>query len=300
VTEPTAPTAPAAAKGPAAVALASAPLLEVRDLAVSYRGRRGGGHIAALDGVSVTIAAGSTVGLVGESGSGKSTLGRAILGLAPVAGGSVRFDGTDITSASRRQRRALSRDMQVVFQDPYGSLNPAKSIGRTLAEPLRVQRTMSRGEIRARVAEVLDQVGMPRSTVDRYPGAFSGGQRQRIAIARALLLRPRLIICDEPVSALDLSIQAQILNLFNDLKHDLGVSYLFISHDLAVVRYLADEIVVLYRGKIVESGLAATLYADPQQDYTKRLLAAVPHRSGDQPRDQQPGAPGSGGPVSSR
>ncbi|MCU1490524.1 MAG: transporter ATP-binding protein [Acidimicrobiaceae bacterium] len=249
-------------------------LLQIDDLAVRYRGRRGG-EVLALDGVSLGVPEGKTVGLVGESGSGKSTLGRAVLGLAPVARGSISFAGRDITHADRRDRRALSREIQVVFQDPYGSLNPTVTIGRTVAEPLRAQGDLSSADTRRRVAEVLDQVGLPASAAARYPSEFSGGQRQRIAIARAVALRPRLIICDEPVSALDLSIQAQVLNLFNDLKAALGVSYLFISHDLGVVRFLVDEIVVLHRGRVVEAGNGESIFTNPREDYTKRLLAAV-------------------------
>jgi peptide/nickel transport system ATP-binding protein len=253
------------------------PLLEVNDVVVHYRGRRGG-EVRALDGVSLAVRAGSTVGLVGESGSGKTTLGRAVLGLTTVASGTIRFAGKDITHAHRQQRRDLSRDIQVVFQDPYGSLNPTRTIGKTIAEPLRLQDDMDRAAVWRRVAEVLEQVGLPPSAADRYPVEFSGGQRQRVAIARSLALSPRLIICDEPVSALDLSIQAQILNLFNDLKKALGVSYLFISHDLGVVRYIADDIVVLHLGRVTESGSSEAIFTNPGQDYTKRLLAAVSAR----------------------
>lgn len=254
-----------------------APLLEIENVVVRYRGRRGG-EVRALDGVSLSVQEGATVGLVGESGSGKTTLGRAVLGLSTVAGGTIRFAGRDITHATRQERRELSRDIQVVFQDPYGSLNPTKTIGRTIAEPLRLQHYLDQSAVRRRVAEVLDQVGLPASAADRHPVEFSGGQRQRIAIARSLAVRPRLIICDEPVSALDLSIQAQILNLFNDLKSALGVSYLFISHDLGVVRYIADEIVVLHLGRVAESGHSEAIFTNPAQDYTKRLLAAVSTR----------------------
>ncbi|QXJ21376.1 ABC transporter ATP-binding protein [Actinomadura graeca] len=251
------------------------PLLTIEDLTVRYPRRRGG-PVTALDGVSLTAGHGRTVGLVGESGSGKSTLGKAILGLAPVSGGSITFDGRDITRAGRRERRELSSRIQVVFQDPYGSLNPVKPIGRTLGEPLRAQRTLDSRAVRDRVHEALERVGLPASAVDRYPAEFSGGQRQRVAIARALVMRPRLIVCDEPVSALDLSLQAQILNLFNELKADLGVAYLFISHDLGVVRYLADDLVVLYHGTVVESGDARSVYDRPRADYTRRLIAAIP------------------------
>lgn len=253
----------------------SSPLLEVRDLEVTYEGRRGR-RVHAVRGVSFDIELGQTVGLVGESGSGKSTIGKAILGLAPISAGTVRFDGVELKSASREARRQLSRSLQVIFQDPYGSLNPARTIGRTLAEPLVVHGEHSTAEIELRMAEVLEQVGMPKSTVDRYPSEFSGGQRQRIAIARALMTRPKLIICDEPVSALDLSIQAQVLNLLNDLKQQLGMSYLFISHDLSVVRYMAEEMLVLNLGEVVERGPVEQVYRNPQHAYTQRLLAATP------------------------
>jgi ABC-type glutathione transport system ATPase component len=250
-------------------------LLNVDGLVVRYRGRRNK-PVTALHGVDLTVKPGETVGLVGESGSGKSTLGNAILGLAPVAEGSIRFEGAEIAHAGNAQRRHLSRDLQAVFQNPYGSLNPTRTVGATLAEPMREQKTFTKQQIRTRVGEVLGQVGMPADTVDRYPSEFSGGQRQRIAIARALVLSPKLIICDEPVSALDLSIQAQVLNLLNDLKHDLGVSMVFISHDLAVVRYIADSIVVLRHGVVAETGSAESVYNDPQAEYTKKLLAAAP------------------------
>jgi oligopeptide/dipeptide ABC transporter ATP-binding protein len=255
----------------------SAPLLEVAGLKVSYRGRgRRSRLVAALDGVDLTMQAGRTVGLVGESGSGKSTLGRAILGLAPISGGSVRFCGRDITRADVRERRVLSREIQVVFQDPYGSLNPTKSVGSTLGEPLRVQRDRSAAAIKARVAEVLDQVGLPADAARRFPGEFSGGQRQRIAIARALVLSPSLIICDEPVSALDLSIQAQILNLFMDLRRELDLTYLFISHDLGVVEHLSDRVMIMYLGRIVEQASAQEIFSHANHPYTRALLAEVP------------------------
>ncbi|WP_242882356.1 ABC transporter ATP-binding protein [Actinomadura litoris] len=251
------------------------PLLKIENLTVRYPRRRGG-PVTALDGVSLTAGHGRTVGLVGESGSGKSTLGKAILGLVPVSGGTITFDGRDITGAGRRERRELSGQIQVVFQDPYGSLNPVRPIGRALGEPLRGRRGLGARAVRGRVLEALERVGLPAAAADRYPSEFSGGQRQRIAIARALVVRPRLIVCDEPVSALDLSLQAQILNLFNELKADLGVAYLFISHDLGVVRYLADDLVVLYRGSVVESGATASVYEDPGAGYTRRLIAAIP------------------------
>ena len=248
-------------------------LLEVGDLTVNYH-RRGRGA-AALREVSLDIRPGETVALVGESGSGKSTLGRAVLGLTPASGGTITFDGEDITRAPVRRRIELSRSIQAVFQDPNGSLNPARTVGQTLAEPLLVHERPGRAGAAARIEEVLDQVGLPASAARKYPRQFSGGQRQRIAIARALVMRPRLIVCDEPVSALDLSVQAQILNLFLRLQRETGVSYLFISHDLAVVRHLADRLVVLFRGEVVERGDTGHLYRRPSHDYTRRLLSAV-------------------------
>jgi len=251
------------------------PLLDVKDLVVKYPVARRK-VVTALRGVDLRVMPGETVGVVGESGSGKSTLGNAVLGLAPVAEGSIRFEGEEIAHAGNAQRRQLSRRLQAVFQNPYGSLNPTRTVGATLAEPMLEQKGFTRAQVRARVTTVLDQVGLPGDSVDRYPSEFSGGQRQRVAIARALVLSPRLIVCDEPVSALDLSIQAQVLNLLTDLKRDLGVSLVFISHDLAVVRYISDSIVVLRHGLIVESGPAERVHGNPQAEYTQRLLAAAP------------------------
>jgi ABC-type glutathione transport system ATPase component len=255
------------------VSAPSEPLLDIRDLTVSYH-RRGQGTPAILD-VSLDIRPGETVALVGESGSGKSTLGRVVLGLTPATRGSVRFESEDITRASGARRRGLSKEIQAVFQDPNGSLNPALTVGRTLAEPLLVHALETRVPVSARVAEVLDLVGLPAEAAGRYPRQFSGGQRQRIAIARALMMSPKLIVCDEPVSALDLSVQAQILNLFTRLQRETGVSYLFISHDLAVVRHVAQRIVVLYRGDVVERGTTEDVYTHPEHPYTRRLLAAA-------------------------
>jgi len=249
--------------------------LDVRDLTVEFR-RRHTPPLRAVDGVSLRIDAGETLGLVGESGSGKSTLGRAILGLTPTASGSVHFDGKDITHAGPRERRALSSRMQVVFQDPYSSLNPTRTIGQTLAEPLLVHRRLSRTETDTQVRSMLDRVGMPGDTADRYPSRFSGGQRQRIAIARALMLSPDLVICDEPVSALDLSIQAQVMNLLGELQRELRLSYLFIAHDLAVVRHLSHRVTVLYRGQVMETGPTARVYTHAAHPYTQALLAAAP------------------------
>ena len=251
-------------------------LLDVQDLVVRYRGKgRFGTSFQALSGVSLDLAAGETLGLVGESGSGKTTIGRALLGLAPVASGRISFAGRDITSVSRRERRALSRDLQVVFQDPYSSLNPARTIGDTLAEPLSVQGVPAQ-EARARVRELLDRVHLPLNAMDRLPREFSGGQRQRIAIARALALQPRLIVCDEPVSALDLTTQARVLDLFLEIQRDTGVAYLFISHDLDVVRHVSHRVAVLYSGEIVEQGDAEQVTRAPQHPYTQRLLLASP------------------------
>jgi ABC-type glutathione transport system ATPase component len=255
------------------------PLLEVSDLTVEFRGGRGRGgrgRVTALDRVSLSMSAGETHGLVGESGSGKTTLALAILGLVPVAAGQIRFDGQDLAAIGRRSRRRLGRDLQVVFQDPYSSLNPARTIGQTLSEPLAAHEHLYRAQRRRRVAAMLDRVGLPAAAAERYPAQFSGGQRQRIAIARALMVSPRLVICDEAVSALDLSVQAQILNLLADLRRELSVAYLFISHDLAVVRYLADTVTVLNHGQVMESGPAQAVCDRPSHPYTRALLAAVP------------------------
>ncbi|MBM3526387.1 MAG: ATP-binding cassette domain-containing protein, partial [Alphaproteobacteria bacterium] len=224
----------------------------------------------------LAIARGETVGLVGESGCGKSTLGKALLGLAPVTAGTVRFDGTELTGLSSSARASFRRRMQMVFQDPFGSLNPRHTVGEILEAPLIVHRLGGRDERHARVAALIDQVGLPPDAADRYPHEFSGGQRQRIGIARALTLQPELIVCDEPVSALDLSIQAQILNLLVALKRELGLAYLFISHDLGVVRYFCDRVLVMYLGRIVESASAADLWRRPLHPYTQALIAAVP------------------------
>jgi ABC-type oligopeptide transport system ATPase subunit len=253
---------------------APAALLEVENLHVVYRSHGRDAHV--LNGVSLTIAPGETLGLVGESGSGKTTIGKTILGQVVPTSGRIVFDGEDITYASRSRRRNLGRDIQVVFQDPYGSLNPARAIGQTLAEPLLNDRSLTRTQIRERIRDILEKVGMPADTAARYPSQFSGGQRQRIAIARAVIGRPRLVVCDEPVSALDLSMQAQVLNLLNELQRDMGLSLLFISHDLAVVRHVSRRTAVLYRGEIVEEGLAVEVHDNPRHHYTKALVAASP------------------------
>ncbi|KJL33131.1 ATP-binding cassette domain-containing protein [Microbacterium azadirachtae] len=248
-------------------------LLEVQDLVVEYgRGRKA---FRALHGVSIDVAPGECMGLVGESGSGKSTLGKAILGLAPVTSGSIRFDGRDITALGRAERRALAADVQVVFQDPYGSLNPAMTIGEILTEPL-LTSGLGGAESQRRVREMLDRVRLPEAAMDRYPSEFSGGQRQRVAIARALVRRPRLIVCDEPVSALDLTTQATILDLFIELQRDTGVSYLFVSHDLGVVRRVCHRVAVMYRGEIVETGEGEQITRAPRHPYAERLRLASP------------------------
>jgi oligopeptide/dipeptide ABC transporter ATP-binding protein len=252
------------------------PLLEVRGLSVEYPGRRRRqAPNRAVEGVDLTIGPGETLGLVGESGSGKSTIGRALFGRVPIVAGNVRFDGADITFASASTRRALSGQMQMVFQNPYGSLNPSRTVGQTLAETLRPHH-VPRSQVSERVAWALDRVGLPDDAGERYPSEFSGGQRQRIAIARALMTAPRLVVCDEPVSALDISIQAQVLNLLAELQRELGLSYLFISHDIAVVRNISDRLAVLYRGRIVEQGEVGALIDRPAHPYTRVLLDAAP------------------------
>ena len=252
------------------------PLLCVEDLVVEYQGKGWRSKpFRALTDINISIGQGETLGLVGESGSGKTTLGRAVLGLAPVTRGRIIFEGNDISTASRKERRTLSRDLQVVFQDPYTSLNPALEIGDILAEPLGVQ-GMEATAARKRVKELLDQVGLPSDAIHRLPREFSGGQRQRVAIARALALSPKLIVCDEPVSALDLSTQARVLDLFLQIQKDTGVSYLFVSHDLDVVRHISHRVAVMYRGEIVEQGPADVVTSDPEHPYTQRLLLASP------------------------
>lgn len=258
-----------AAKAPSATE--PAPLLEVRDLVVQY-GRK---SAPAVEGISFTIGRGETVGLVGESGSGKTTIGRAILGLAPVTSGTIHFEGRDITRASVAERRKLQGDLRAVFQDPFSSLNPRRAIGDALTEPLRVA-GVPRAERVRRANDALAAVGLPVGSIDRYPRQFSGGQRQRVAIARALATDPRLVVCDEAVSALDLSTQAQVLNLLAELRHGTELGYLFIAHDMAVVEFLAQRVVVLYRGRIMEQGPTAEVMRDPQSQYTRVLMAASP------------------------
>jgi peptide/nickel transport system ATP-binding protein/oligopeptide transport system ATP-binding protein len=261
------------------------PLLEVKDLKTwfpVYGGllRRKTGDIKAVDGVSFSVEPGQTVGLVGESGSGKTTVGRTILKLTPATSGSVAFQGRDILPLSESEFRPLRREMQMIFQDPFGSLNPRFSISEIVSEALEIHfPEKSRSERRDRVAELLRLVGLQPEMMKRYPHEFSGGQRQRIGIARALAVEPSFIVCDEPVSALDVSVQAQIVNLLQDLQEQFQIAYLFIAHDLAVVEHISDHVLVMHHGKIVESATAEAIYNNPQDDYTKALLAAVPQLS---------------------
>jgi oligopeptide transport system ATP-binding protein len=257
-------------------------LLEVEDLRKWFPVKRGTliertvDQVKAVDDVSFEIREGETLGLVGESGSGKSTTGYCILQLLKPTGGSIRFQGQELTTMKREDLRRMRREMQIVFQDPYASLNPRMTVGNIVGEPLLVHGIGSRKSRKETVRRLLDVVGFDPSYVNRYPHEFSGGQRQRIGIARALALNPKLIVCDEPVSALDVSIQAQILNLLKDLQRDFGLTYLFIAHDLAVVRAMSDRIAVMNRGQLVEIGEAEQVYTRPENEYTKALLAAVP------------------------
>jgi len=258
------------------------PLIEVKNLKTYFPilggvFRRHVGDVKAVDDVSFSIEEGTTVGLVGESGSGKTTIGRTILKLQPATDGEIFFAGKEILGMSEREFRPLRREMQMIFQDPFGSLNPRMTIQGIVGEALEIHfKKMNRAERRDRVAELLRQVGLQPEMMKRYPHEFSGGQRQRIGIARALAVKPKFIVCDEPVSALDVSVQAQIVNLLQDLQEQLGLTYLFIAHDLAVVEHISDHVLVMYRGKIVESATAEAIYENPQHDYTKKLLAAVP------------------------
>jgi oligopeptide transport system ATP-binding protein len=269
-------------------AVASAPgaadgaLLEVRDLVKHFPIKSGViidremGRVRAVDDVSFSVAARETLGLVGESGCGKSTLCRAVLQLVDPTSGSVRFEGREITGLRRGSLRPLRREMQMIFQDPYASLNPRKRVGQIVGDPLRLHGVASGQELRRQVQQLLDRVGLNPEHYNRYPHEFSGGQRQRIGIARALALRPKLIVADEPVSALDVSIQSQILNLLEDLQEEFGLAYIFVAHDLSVVRHVSDRIAVMYVGKIVEIGPADDVYSNPIHPYTLSLLAAVP------------------------
>jgi ABC-type microcin C transport system duplicated ATPase subunit YejF len=257
-------------------------LLEVRDLRVWFPVlggllRRKVDDVKAVDGVTFTVEGGQTVGLVGESGSGKTTVGRALLKLLKATTGEVIFDGKSILPMREREFRPLRREMQMIFQDPYGSLNPRMTCGEIIGEALAIHfRELSTADRRDSVAALLKQVGLKPEWAARYPHEFSGGQRQRIGIARALAVKPRFIVCDEPVSALDVSVQGQIVNLLEDLQEELGLSYLFIAHDLAVVEHISDYVLVMHHGKIVEAAPADSIYENPQHEYTKTLLAAVP------------------------
>jgi ABC-type glutathione transport system ATPase component len=255
-------------------------LLEVEDLTKVFTGRRRWGRraeqVAAVDGISFRVRRGRTLAIVGESGSGKSTTGRALLRLHEPTSGAVRFNGKDLLAADDDELRRLRGQMQIVFQDTYASLDPRWTIHRTLAEPLRLHTDLDDAAIRARIVEVLKTVGLGEEHIDRFPHEFSGGQRQRIGIARALILNPSLVVCDEPVSALDVSVQAQVLELMKKLQSDLGLTYVFISHDLSVVEMMADEIVVMSQGRVVEHGTVEKIFRAPQHPYTRALLAAIP------------------------
>jgi len=277
------------------------PLVEARDLVKvfprgeSVFGARAG-EVRAVDGVSLTIDAGETLGLVGESGSGKSTLGRMLLRLIEPTSGSVVFDSRNVLASSHAELRSLRRDMQIIFQDPFGSLDPRFRVAELITEPLIIhgdEAARSRSSLRTRAAELLRGVGLDESALTRYPHEFSGGQRQRIGIARALALRPRFIVCDEPVSALDVSVGAQIMNLLRDLQREFRLTYLFISHSMPLVRYLATRIAVMYRGSIVEAGETESLTSAPQHEYTRTLLGATPEIF--QPDERNPGSLGTPG-----
>ncbi|MEO7349259.1 MAG: ABC transporter ATP-binding protein [Terrimesophilobacter sp.] len=258
-------------------------LARISDVRVEFDGARKGlfgikrNKITAVDGVSLDILAGETLGIVGESGSGKSTLARALTGLIPLSGGTIEFEGKDISTFTAAQRHSLRRDVQMVFQDPFGSLNQQRRVGSIIADPLIIHKIADGKKLRNRVQELMELVGLNPEHYNRFPAEFSGGQRQRIGIARALALKPKLIVCDEPVSALDVSIQAQILNLLSSLQRELGLTYVFIAHDLAVVEHIAARVAVMYQGKIVETGLVEQIYSAPTHEYTRSLLAAAPH-----------------------
>jgi len=270
---------------------ATAPLVDVRGLVKHYPGERawlGLGKprrvVRAVDGVSFTIAAGQTLGLVGESGSGKSTVARTLLRLTEPTAGAALFEGRDVFALPPGELRALRRRMQIVFQDPYSSLNPRMTVRQTLREPLAIHRLAAGADADRRVAALLDEVGLDATLADSYPHELSGGQRQRVGIARALSVEPAFIVCDEPVSALDVSVQAQVLNLLTDLQRRHRLTYLFIAHDLAVVRHTAEQVAVMYLGKIVERAPAATVYQSPRHPYTRSLLSAVPVPDPNAPR----------------
>ncbi|SMO86834.1 ABC transporter ATP-binding protein [Paracoccus laeviglucosivorans] len=259
-------------------------LLTLENVATAYDTPQG--RFRALEGVSFSVAKGETVGLVGESGCGKSTLGKTLMRLVPSDEGSIRLDGAEISQAQGRALMPVRRKLQMIFQDPFASLNPRHRIRRILTGPLKIHGVASRAERNRIAEEIVQRVGLPGDALDRYPHEFSGGQRQRIGIARALILRPQMIVCDEPVSALDLSIQAQIINLLAQLKAEYGLSYLFISHDLSVVRYFTDRVLVMYLGRIVESGPTRDVWNNPRHPYTRALIDALPEA--DRPREAAP------------
>lgn len=264
-------------------------LLEVRDLTKHFPVNRGVlgrpvGHVKAVDGISFRIAPGETLGLVGESGSGKTTAGRCVLRLIPPTSGRIVFDGTDVLALDREAMRRMRRHMQIVFQDPYTSLNPRMRVESIIGEPLVIHESLARAARRTKVGELMERVGLDAGLMRRFPHEFSGGQRQRIGIARALATRPKFLVLDEPVSALDVSVQAQVVNLLQDLQEESGLTYLFIAHDLAIVEQLARRVVVMYLGKIMESGTREQIYAAPRHPYTKSLLSAVPRPEPDRER----------------
>ncbi|ETX27470.1 ABC transporter ATP-binding protein [Roseivivax isoporae] len=268
-------------------------LLEVRNLTKHFPVRRGVlrrtvGHVQAVTDVSFDVHAGETLAVVGESGCGKSTIGRALLRLIAPTAGTVTLDGTEVTALPDPALREMRRHMQIIFQDPFGSLNPRMSVAETLAEPLLLHGLATSANVRQKVAELLETCGLQPWHAARFPHEFSGGQRQRVGVARALATRPRLIVCDEPVSALDVSVQAQIVNLLQDLQASFGIAYVFISHDLAVVRHMADRVAVVYLGRVVEEAPTATLFATPRHPYTRSLIAAAPRPDPGLRSDRQP------------
>jgi peptide/nickel transport system ATP-binding protein len=259
------------------VTIAMPPLLEIRDLKKYFKTPYGLLH--AVDGVSLTLETGKTLGVVGESGCGKTTLGRVVLHLLDSTGGQILFEGEDITTVSKAKLRQLREKMQIIFQDPFSSLNPRQTISQTIAEPLVIKGGLSGEQINQRVSQLMETVGLAERLVNAYPHELDGGRRQRVGVARALALSPQFIVCDEPVSALDVSIQAQIINLMMDLQEKMGLSYIFITHDLSVVRFISHDILVMYLGKMVEAAASQELFAHPLHPYTKALLAAVPEPS---------------------